>query len=51
MKYFLIHFKFIFFNFAGCTGKKVDSVQAAQDLSGCTKIEGALEIRIIKGSE
>ena len=34
----------------GCTGKKVDSVQAAQDLSGCTKIEGALEIRIIKGS-
>ncbi|XP_076101459.1 insulin-like peptide receptor isoform X2 [Mytilus galloprovincialis] len=33
-----------------CSGKKVDSVQAAQDLSGCTKIYGALEIRIMKGS-
>ncbi|XP_052100450.1 insulin-like peptide receptor isoform X1 [Mytilus californianus] len=33
-----------------CSAKKVDSVQAAQDLSGCTKIYGALEIRIMKGS-
>lgn len=37
--------------FTECTGKKVDSVQAAQDLRGCTRIIGALEIRINKGSK
>ncbi|KAK3098802.1 hypothetical protein FSP39_023260 [Pinctada imbricata] len=34
----------------GCPSKRVDNVKSAQELKGCTVIEGHLEIRIKKGS-
>ncbi|XP_041368267.1 putative molluscan insulin-related peptide(s) receptor [Gigantopelta aegis] len=33
-----------------CEGKVVDSIQSANDLKGCTKIKGPLEINIMGGS-
>lgn len=34
-----------------CVGRVVDSIEAAQTLKGCNKIQGPLEIQIMGGSE